>query len=325
MAFFSIIIPVYNVKAYLKKCLESVINQSFDDFECILVDDGSTDGSSELCDNLATKDNRIRVVHKENEGVAVARNTGISMATGDFLMFLDSDDTFSPDLLEMSASKLKQTNSDILVFGYQRVTENGDTIMSSIPSDNCNKTILLEDHYDLSLLLVIKIYSKLLFDGINLEQLKGITFSEDSILAIDLLAKTDNICFLPIVGYNYLCRENSATQGMTERHNLDELRSTKIIASILQTTNNKNPKILFIKKFNAKFFLINPDKNFNWSSFIANCREWRATFPEVNNLDYSSHFVRTKLMRIYVSLIIKKLDIIAYILYDIRQIGRREL
>ena len=122
MPFFSIIIPVYNVKQYLGKCLKSVLSQSFGDFECILVDDGSKDGSSELCDELACQDTRIRVVHKENEGVAIARNTGICMARGDFLMFLDSDDTLSTGILEMSAQKLKQTGSDILVFGYQRVT-----------------------------------------------------------------------------------------------------------------------------------------------------------------------------------------------------------
>lgn len=318
MPYFSIIIPVYNVKRYLEKCLESVLSQSFEDFECILIDDGSKDGSSELCDKLAAQDSRIHVVHKENEGVAVARNTGIGMATGEFLMFLDSDDTLSVGLLESGAQKLKQTCSDILVFGYQRVAADGKILMSSVPNVEDSKKLMLEEQYDLSLLLVIKIYNRVLFDGIDLERLRGITFSEDSILAIDLLAKTEKICFLPVIGYNYLCRENSATQGMTERHNLDELKSTKIIASILDTTENKNPRILSVKKFNAKFFLINPDKKFSLKQFFSNCKEWRATFPEVNNLDYSSHFVRTKLMKIYVSFIIKQLDFIAWILYKVR-------
>ena len=318
MPFFSIIIPVYNVKQYLGKCLESVLGQSFGDFECILVDDGSKDGSSELCDELACQDTRIRVVHKENEGVAIARNTGIRMAAGDFLMFLDSDDTLSVGLLESCAQKLKQTGSDILVFGYQRVAADGKILMSSVPNVEDSKKLMLEEQYDLSLLLVIKIYNRVLFDGIDLKRLKGITFSEDSILAIDLLSKTEKICFLPVVGYNYLCRKNSATQCMTERHNLDELRSTKIIASILDATENKNPRILSIKKFNAKFFLINPDKKFTVKQFFSNCKEWRATFPEVNDLEYSSHFVRTKLMKMYVSLIIKKLDFLAWILYKAR-------
>lgn len=318
MPYFSIIVPVYNVKEYLEKCLESVLSQSFQDFECILIDDGSKDGSAQICDALAAQDKRIRVVHKENEGVAIARNTGIRMARGDFLMFLDSDDTFSLDLLEMSASKLKQTNSDILVFGYQRVKDNGMSIYQSLPGENCSITSLLNDRYDLSFLLWNKIYAKKLFDGIDLERLKGITFSEDSILTIDLLSKSDKICFLPIIGYNYLCRENSATQGMTERHNLDELKATRIIADILQGTGYKNPRILSIKKFNAKFFLINPDKKFTLKQFISNCKEWRGIFPEVNSFEYSSHFVKTRLMRMYVSLIIKKLDFLAWILYKAR-------
>ena len=318
MPFFSIIIPVYNVKQYLGKCLESVLSQSFGDFECILVDDGSKDGSSELCDELACQDTRIRVVHKENEGVAIARNRGICMARGDFLMFLDSDDTFSPDLFETSVSKLKQTNSDILVFGYQRVKDNGSTILQSVPAENCSITSLLNDSYDLSFLLVNKVYAKKIFEKVNLEILKGITFSEDSILAVDLLSQTNKICFLPVVGYNYLCRENSATQGMTAKHNLDELKATEIIADILQGTGYKNPRILSIKKFNAKFFLINPDKQFSMKKFLSNCKDWRAKFPEVNSFEYSSHFVKTRLMRMYVSLIINKLDFLAWILYKAR-------
>ena len=319
MPYFSIIIPVYNVKEYLEKCLESVLSQSFRDFECILIDDGSKDGSSELCDKLAAQDSRIHVVHKENEGVAIARNTGIRMAAGDFLMFLDSDDTLSAGLLENCAQKLKQTDSDILVFGYRRVAADGISIMESISKEDTTKDFMLDKDYDLAFLLWNKVYEKKLFEEIDLERLRGITFSEDSILAIDLLAKTEKICFLPVIGYNYLCRENSATQGMTERHNLDELKSTKIIASILDTTENKNPRILSVKKFNAKFFLINPDKKFSLKQFFSNCKEWRATFPEVNNLDYSSHFVRTKLMKIYVSFIMKRLDFIAYILYKTRK------
>ena len=318
MPFFSIIIPVYNVKQYLGKCLESVLSQSFGDFECILVDDGSKDGSSELCDELACQDTRIRVVHKENEGVAIARNTGICMARGDFLMFLDSDDTLSTGILEMSAQKLKQTGSDILVFGYQRVTTEDISILQSIPVIDCSRDVMLEKNYDLSLLLWNKIYAKKLFDGIDLERLKGITFSEDSILTIDLLSKSDKICFLPIIGYNYLCRENSATQGMTAKHNLDELKATEIIADILQGTGYKNPRILSIKKFNAKFFLINPDKQFSMKKFLSNCKDWRQKFPDVNNLEYSFHFVKTRLMRMYVSLIIKKLDFLAWILYKVR-------
>ena len=88
----SIIIPVYNVKLYLDNCIQSVIQQSYTDFECILVDDGSTDGSSEICDQWAEKDNRIIIVHQPNGGVSSARNKGLEQAKGEYICFIDSDD-----------------------------------------------------------------------------------------------------------------------------------------------------------------------------------------------------------------------------------------
>ena len=103
----SVIIPVYNVAAWLDECLRSVVGQTFTDFEAILVDDGSTDGSSELCDEWAKKDFRIRVIHKENAGPSAARNTGILEAKGRYFCFLDSDDWIELSFLQ----KMYQTIS----------------------------------------------------------------------------------------------------------------------------------------------------------------------------------------------------------------------
>lgn len=88
----SIIIPVYNVLDFISECVNSVLNQTYKNFEILLVDDGSTDGSSQLCDEFGNKDNRIRVYHKKNGGLSDARNYGICRATGDYIIFLDSDD-----------------------------------------------------------------------------------------------------------------------------------------------------------------------------------------------------------------------------------------
>lgn len=88
----SIIVPVYNVKNYLSDCLDSILNQTYRDFEMILVDDGSTDGSGELCDQYAAQDERISVIHQKNQGLSVTRNHGIARAKGEYLMFVDSDD-----------------------------------------------------------------------------------------------------------------------------------------------------------------------------------------------------------------------------------------
>ena len=115
MPLFSIIIPVYNVSAYLKFCLDSVINQLFTDYECILINDGSTDESSKICDEYSLKDTRIQVIHKKNGGLSDARNTGILNSTGEYIVFLDSDDSFSSieSLLNLMLI-IKKTGADVI-------------------------------------------------------------------------------------------------------------------------------------------------------------------------------------------------------------------
>ena len=118
---FSIIVPVYKVEEYLPECVDSLLKQSYDDFEVILVDDGSPDGCPQLCDAYAQKDRRIKVVHKENGGLSDARNAGISAATGDYLLFVDSDDFWNTDQVLCSiADILKEKPVTVVQFGHQK-------------------------------------------------------------------------------------------------------------------------------------------------------------------------------------------------------------
>ena len=118
----SVVIPVYNVERYLDECIQSVINQTYTDWECVLVDDGSTDGSGELCDKWSTKDERVRVIHQQNGGVSKARHRGIDEAKGKYITFVDSDDWLDSNyLLKMVADP-----ADIVVAGY--VAEDGLSI-----------------------------------------------------------------------------------------------------------------------------------------------------------------------------------------------------
>ena len=96
-ALLSIISPVYNVESYLDRCVKSILTQSYHDIELILIDDGSTDGSSALCDKWAAEDSRVKVIHKENGGVSSARNVGLELATGEYLTLIDPDDFLAPD------------------------------------------------------------------------------------------------------------------------------------------------------------------------------------------------------------------------------------
>ena len=113
----SIIIPVYNVKPYLDDCLQSVVGQDYTNFECILVDDGSTDGSSELCDQWAEKDTRIQVIHQTNQGVSSARNRGLEQAKGEYISFIDSDDWVENDYLSTMMQRAEREKVDLVVCG----------------------------------------------------------------------------------------------------------------------------------------------------------------------------------------------------------------
>ena len=112
----SIIIPVYNAEKYLPNCLDSVINQTYKNLEIILVDDGSTDKSSEICDEYAQKDFRIKLIHKENGGVSSARNAGLALVSGDYIAWVDSDDFVAPDYIEYMYKLLKEYDADISLY-----------------------------------------------------------------------------------------------------------------------------------------------------------------------------------------------------------------
>lgn len=120
----SIIIPVYNACKLLDKCVSSVVNQTYNDIEIILVDDGSCDGSSELCDSWAFKDNRIKVIHKKNAGVSSARNEGLKIANGEYILLLDSDDALELNTCEELLRLQKDKNVDCIIFGFKQ--ENGN-------------------------------------------------------------------------------------------------------------------------------------------------------------------------------------------------------
>lgn len=125
----SIIVPVYKVEQYLSRCVESILAQTFTDFELILVDDGSPDRCPQICDEYSKRDKRIRVIHKKNGGVSDARNIGIDVATGEFIAFVDSDDWLVNDIYEYALNIQKQYNADIVEFGIRKVKDEKDAII----------------------------------------------------------------------------------------------------------------------------------------------------------------------------------------------------
>lgn len=124
----SIIVPVYNVEPYLRRCVDSILNQTFTDFELILVDDGSPDGCPSICDEYVEADNRIKVIHKKNGGLSDARNAGLDIAQGDFIGFVDSDDSISPEMYQRLMDFQVKTDADIVACGVLNLDQGGEVI-----------------------------------------------------------------------------------------------------------------------------------------------------------------------------------------------------
>ena len=116
----SVIVPVYNVGKYVGQCIESIINQTYKNLEIILVDDGSTDNSGKICDEYAKKDNRIKVIHKENGGLVTAKKVGINVATGQYVSIIDSDDSIKYDMYTKMFKIMKEYNVDFVDSGFER-------------------------------------------------------------------------------------------------------------------------------------------------------------------------------------------------------------
>lgn len=129
----SIIVPVYNVEKYIGECVKSILEQTFNEIEIILVDDGSTDSSGEKCEEFAIADRRVIVHHKDNEGLGYARNTGLDLASGKYIVFIDGDDFIGKDYIEQLYKNIQRTNADVCIGGYTRFDSTGVTLVCSNP------------------------------------------------------------------------------------------------------------------------------------------------------------------------------------------------
>ena len=132
----TVVIPIYNVEKYLNRCIDSVVKQTYTNLEILLIDDGSPDKCPELCDEWAKKDHRIRVIHKKNAGLGMARNTGIENASGEYICFFDSDDYVAEDLIEKAQKKICAEQAEIVVYGYISANPEKNVYCKSIPIVN---------------------------------------------------------------------------------------------------------------------------------------------------------------------------------------------
>ncbi len=213
----SVIVPVYNAQRYLEKCLDSITGQSYRNLEIILVDDGSKDKSSEICDRYAAADGRIKVIHRENGGISAARNSGLNIATGEYYGFADSDDWLESDMYQFLQNDLASTGADIAVCGFFRTFDKFEE-----PNDRSHTRRVMKRTEALDWLLQdrllqnyywCKLYKKELFNGIRMPE--GRTF-EDAFTQHLIFEKARKVVLHNIPKYHYLIRSDSisgASQG----------------------------------------------------------------------------------------------------------------
>lgn len=206
----SIIVPVYKVENYLRQCVDSLLTQTYTNFEIILVDDGSPDDSPKICDEYALKDNRVKVVHKKNGGLSDARNFGIQASSGDYLAFVDSDDYWDDDMaLEKAMSVCDNLDADVLLFGFKKYyqdTKEYETIHMNTTHDDCNRLMPIDDMLKRNVFVTSAcnkiVKAKFFKDRDRIRFVKG-QLSEDIEYCAQLILKADRFAVLPENFYVY--------------------------------------------------------------------------------------------------------------------------
>lgn len=221
----SVIIPVYNTKQYLPVCLDSILAQTYADLEILFIDDGSTDGSSELLDSFAETDSRIRIIHQANGGVCAARNRGIEEARGEYLSFIDSDDTLEPDMYEMLMGLIRAHGVDIAHCSYSRVTDGVIKPIGNTGGLHLHDTVQALECLLTGRLFVgscwTKLYARKLFDSVRFPA--GIRTNEDMLVNFQLFSQVEGSAFLDVCKYNYLTSETSSCIRTPQRKRAEDL------------------------------------------------------------------------------------------------------
>ena len=221
----SVIVPIYNAESYLEKCVNSIINQTERDIQIILVDDGSTDKSPQICDELSLKDDRIVVFHKKNGGLSSARNKGLENAKADYVCFIDSDDIIAPYYVEHLLSLIEKYDCDVAVGKFETFTDKDpsfDNIDNDVEIVEGKNAIdkLFGKSYVTATIACNKVYKKSLFDDIKFPEGK---INEDEATAYRIFYKTERVAFSNSVVYGYYMRDNSITKSKFSKRNFDFL------------------------------------------------------------------------------------------------------
>lgn len=222
----SVIMPVYNAHKYVGTTIESVLNQTYRDFELIIIDDGATDGSGAICDTYAQKDNRIVLIHQKNGGICNARNTGLNIARGKYIAFCDHDDLYQPQYLEISVRTAETYNTSLVKFAYRSEYSHDDLVVRSlqekVPNKVCQIENLVQNDYEL-LNKVIRVLWNGLYRRSIIEK-KELRFDEniragmeDFLFNLNLLQEIHEVVFISdVLFFHYARLEQSTSEKYNE-------------------------------------------------------------------------------------------------------------
>ena len=219
----SVIIPIYNVEKYLKRCIESIIKQTYSNLEIILVDDGSPDGCAKICDEYKNKDERIVVIHKKNGGLSDARNAGLKVATGEIISYIDSDDYVDLDMYEKMTKAMEEKNADIVVCGTNIDYEDGHTKVKCEKEEKSfnreEALIELNSFKSFDMAVWNKLYKREVVDNIEFPVGKK---REDSFVMYHYFARAKKVVIINQAKYHYFQRSNSISRGKNVTHDYIE-------------------------------------------------------------------------------------------------------
>ena len=269
----SVIVPVYNVpQEYLEKCIESILYQNYTNVELILIDDGSVSSIAECCDRYGNLDDRIRIVHKENGGVSSARNTGLALASGDYVTFVDGDDWIEPNHLLQGMRYILDTQTEIVFLGA-KIEKGGEIHKSPFMSTDPFVMTSLDARYCLMKRTLVgwgvasKIFKKKTITDIYFD--KEISMAEDLDFCWRALTVARKVAYFPSSGYHYCQREDSATHAVTPEK---RITGVKVFYKILQELSDGELRdlvqIRYIKEMASCMMSIYRDKGLVYEAEI---------------------------------------------------------
>lgn len=278
----SVIIPVYNKENYIHKCLDSVLNQSYSNLEIVLVDDGSKDNSGQILDDYAKKDSRIKVFYIKNGGVYAARNFGLGKSIGDYVTFIDADDTIENNYVETLFCELQKNDCDIAQCNYSNVHnevktpvgETGEVLVQS--SEEAIAYIMQGKKYVVG--LWPKLYKKKLF--INIPHCENIKVNEDYLVNFIAFQNAEKTVFIDLPLYNYYCNDDSVT------HTINQVKSSKdvnyVAKIIMEKSKSKSYEKFAIARYQSSFLSVYSAMIFSGKAISkAEKKEWRNKLKKI--------------------------------------------